>query len=114
MTPSSYGSHEVYTQSTTDSKLAGLRALVPANVVYRTFPHETVMLNLDTGLYHGLTPVAGGMLASLERSANALDAAKEIAEQYSEALDRIAADMLELCEGLAERGLIRLEAIPAP
>ena len=103
----------MYTQSATDARLAGLRALVPANVVYRTFPQETVVLNLETGLYHGLNPVAGGMLAALERSANALDAAKEIAEQYSEAFDRVAADLLELCEGLAERGLIRLEAIPA-
>jgi Coenzyme PQQ synthesis protein D (PqqD) len=103
----------MHTQSPTDSRLAALRALVPANVVYRTFPHETVMLNLDTGLYHGLNPVAGGMLASLERSPNALHAAREIAEEYSEALDRVATDLLELCEGLAERGLIRLEAIPA-
>jgi Coenzyme PQQ synthesis protein D (PqqD) len=100
----------MYSGSTIDVRLGGLRARVPAHVVYRAFPHETVVLNLQTGLYHGLNPVAGAMLASLEGSATVLDAAKRMSEEYSEPLERVAADIAELCDGLAERGLIELEA----
>jgi len=44
------------------------RARVPNNVVYRTFAYETVVLNLNTGKYHGLNRTAGRMLESLDRS----------------------------------------------
>ena len=34
----------------------------PQHVVYRSFPSETVVLNLQTGSYHGLNATAGRML----------------------------------------------------
>ncbi len=41
-------------------------ARMPAHVVYREFPAEVVLLNLQTGRYHGLNPTAGRMLRALE------------------------------------------------
>jgi hypothetical protein len=35
---------------------------LPQHVVHRSFVAETVVLNLQTGKYHGLNPVGGRML----------------------------------------------------
>ena len=45
------------------------------HVVHRSFAHETVILNLKTGKYHGLNPTAGAMLTELERGATVAEAA---------------------------------------
>ena len=42
-------------------------ARLPDHVVYRTFVYETVVLNLQTGKYHGLNRTGGRMLELLER-----------------------------------------------
>ena len=36
-----------------------LKVRVPRHVVHRDFPAQTVILNLETGKYHGLNPTAG-------------------------------------------------------
>ena len=41
------------------------RPAVPDHVVYREFVNETVVLNLETGTYHGLNPSGGRMLEAL-------------------------------------------------
>ena len=41
---------------------------VPAHAVYRAFPSETVVLNLNTGRYHGLNVTAGRMMEVLDAS----------------------------------------------
>ena len=50
-----------------DVRLMGATVRVPANVVYRPFPAETVVLNLDTGTYHGLNNTGGRMLELLDQ-----------------------------------------------
>jgi Coenzyme PQQ synthesis protein D (PqqD). len=89
--------------------LAG-RARVPDNVVYRTFVYETVVLNLESGKYHGLNQTAGRMLELLERSSSVGEAAAKLANELSQPLHQIEVDICELCVGLAERGLINLES----
>lgn len=81
---------------------------VPQHVVYRTFPSETVVLNLETGKYHGLNATAGAMLEALERAACARDAAAALAESYEQPLEAIERDVCELCRLLLERGLIEV------
>ena len=44
------------------------RVKIPSHVVYREFPAETVILNLETGQYHGLNRTGGAILASLQRT----------------------------------------------
>ena len=70
------------------------RVRVPEHVVFRSFAAETVVLNLDTGLYHGLNRTAGLLL---ER----LDVGRSVAEEVER-------DCVELCRELHERGLIEL------
>jgi hypothetical protein len=83
---------------------------VPRHVVYRSFPSESVVLNLQTGKYHGLNATAGAMLEALEKGSNIRQAAALLAERYAKPPATIEQDVLELCRLLLERGLIELES----
>jgi Coenzyme PQQ synthesis protein D (PqqD) len=98
--------------SSTPSLLAS-KVTVPQHVVYRSFPAETVVLNLETGKYHGLNATAGSMLEALERAACLRDAAIAVAERYGQSQTAIEQDMCELCSALLERGLIEVDGGPA-
>jgi hypothetical protein len=82
---------------------------VPQHVVYRSFPSETVVLNLETGKYHGLNATAGAMLEALERAACVRDAAAALAESYEQPREVIERDVCELCQLLLERGLVEVD-----
>jgi hypothetical protein len=85
------------------------RVDVPANVVHRPFPTETVVLNLETGRYHGLNPVAGRMLEELGRQETVGAAARVISDEYGQPLEDVERDLCVLCEDLVRRGLISLD-----
>jgi Coenzyme PQQ synthesis protein D (PqqD) len=95
------------THSGTEALLAS-RVRLPQHVVYRTFPSETVVLNLHTGRYHGLNPTAGRMLASLEDARCVRDAASAIAGEYDQPQDAVEHDICELCSLLLSRELVEL------
>jgi hypothetical protein len=87
---------------------------VPRHVVYRSFPAETVVLNLETGRYHGLNPPAGRMLGALEQAASPRAAAAILAQDYDQPRSVIERDLCELCDALAERGLVEIDEPRAP
>ena len=89
-----------------DAELLDLTVRVPDHVVHRAFVAETVVLNLQTGRYHGLNPSAGRMLAVLETEGRVRDAAGTLAEEYDQPLDLIERDLARLCRQLLERKLI--------
>lgn len=89
-----------------DSEMLDRSVVIPPNVVYREFAHETVILNLDTGKYHGVNPTAARMLEVLQQSRTVRDAAAKLSETYQQPLGRIEGDLVSLCTGLLERGLI--------
>lgn len=91
------------------SSLLNSSIKVPQHVVYRSFPSETVVLNLQTGKYHGLNPTAGRMLEVLERADTVLDAAAVAAGDYEVPHSATEQDMCDLCQALLERGLIEIE-----
>ncbi len=80
---------------------------LPDHVVYRSFALETVVVNLERGVYHGLNPTAGRMLESLERAPSARMAAKSLADELGEPLERIEADLAAFTTDLLDRGLIQ-------
>lgn len=93
-----------------DTSLLGTSSItVPRHVVYRSFPTESVVLNLQTGKYHGLNATAGAMLETLEKAACVKDAAGILADRYTQPAEVIEKDMLELCSLLLERGLIEVD-----
>jgi len=83
---------------------------VPQNVVFRQFPAETVVLNLQTGKYHGLNPTAGRMLEALAEASSIGDAVETIAAEYDRSPAGVERDVQDLCRALHERGLIETEA----
>jgi hypothetical protein len=94
-----------------DAILAG-RVTVPDHVVYREFPNETVILNLDSGMYHGLNETAARMLEVLRASDSVGAAVDELTNEFGQPDDVIRRDVLSLCRALAERGLIEQHAAP--
>lgn len=90
------------------ARLLATRVNVPQHVVHRSFQSETVMLNLETGQYHGLNPIAGRMLEELERQESIAAAAAAIASEYGQPEEEVAADLCNLCLGLRSRGLVSL------
>jgi hypothetical protein len=82
---------------------------VPQHVVYRSFPSETVVLNLQTGKYHGLNATAGRMLDALERAVSVGDAVAALSEDYEQERELLEHDVCELCGLLLERGLIEVD-----
>lgn len=92
------------------AELRSAKLRVPQHVVYRAFPTETVVLNLQTGKYHGLNPTAGRMLETLVQTGSVAAAAAAAAEDYERPLEETEEDVCRLCEALLERGLIEIEA----
>jgi hypothetical protein len=84
------------------------RPRIPPHAVHRMFPSETVVLNLNTGIYHGLNATAGRMLGALEKSPTVAAALAALARELPEAGDRLKSDLCDLCEQLASRGLLEL------
>jgi hypothetical protein len=100
----------VSNDSLSKSNLLDTKLVVPQNVVHRAFPTETVLLNLNTGKYHGLNPTAGRMFELLvETGGKPRDVAARLAHDFELPVEAVEADLSELCVGLIERGL--LEAI---
>jgi hypothetical protein len=97
---------------TDTSALLASKVNVPQHVVYRSFPTETVVLNLQTGKYHGLNATAGRMLEELERAACVREAAVALAEHYGRDRELVEHDLCELCRALLERGLVEADDSP--
>jgi hypothetical protein len=95
-------------ERTPDSNILQRRVTVPKHVVFRDFVSETVLLNIETGQYHGLNPVAGRMLSVLDSVGSVEEAARRLAQEFEQPLDRIETDLAELCEGLIERRLLEI------
>src|SRR5579875_1446774 len=88
--------------------LLAARVRVPQHVVFREFPAETVVLNLQTEQYHGLNPTAGVMLTELGRSTTVSEAALAVARHFDRSESEVRDDVLGLCAQLLERGLIEI------
>lgn len=86
---------------------------VPEHVVYRAFEAETLLLNLESGQYHGLNQTGGRMLEVLKETGGTIrEAVGQLAQEYDVERDVIEPDMAEFCQLLVERGLIEL--VPDP
>jgi hypothetical protein len=87
------------------------RLAVPQHVAWRAFPTETVLLNLQTGHYHGLNPSGGRMYEVLDECGDLNTAAERLAKELGQPLEAVTADLRQFCVDLIERGLLE---VPAP
>jgi hypothetical protein len=93
------------------SSFAAQRAALPEHVVHRGFAQETIVLNLRTGLYHGLNATAGHMLETITSSPSLDAAAERLAQEYGEPVERLREDLAGLVDDLLERDLIELRRV---
>ena len=84
------------------------RVRIPQHVVHRHFPAQTVVLNLQTGRYHGLNPTAGRMLDALGQAQTVAAAARIVSDHYRQPRADVERDLCELCADLLSRGLVEL------
>ena len=83
---------------------------VPKHVVYRAFEAETVLLNLQTGQYHGLNRSGGRMLELLDATGGSVrNAIDRLADEYGEDAGDIEDGLASFCAALASRGLIEVD-----
>lgn len=85
------------------------RARVPEHVVDRTFGDQTVLLNLDTGQYHGLNRTGGRILELVRETGDLSVVAARMAEEYGREEPEMSADLVELCALLSARGLLEVD-----
>jgi hypothetical protein len=93
---------------TPDPPILDRAVRLPAHVVYRAFAHETVVVNLERGVYHGLNPTAGRMLEALERAPSVREAARKLEDELEQPAGVIEPDLASFCRDLLERGLVEL------
>lgn len=84
-------------------------ARLPRHVVYRSFVSETVLLNLQTGKYHGVNRTAGRMLEVLDADSDLHVVADRMADEFDQPLDAVRRDLAAFCDDLLERGLIEMQ-----
>lgn len=87
---------------------------LPEHVVLRAFAEQTVLLNLQSGNYHGLNSVAARMLEAVQTAATPRAAVAGLASDYDQPEAVVEKDLAVLLEGLAERGLVVADSGDAP
>lgn len=94
--------------------LPSLRVRVPEHVVYREFPEQSVVLNLERGHYHGLNRSGSLMFALLASGETLAAVAQTVSKRYRLPPAQAEQDVFRLCSALLERGLCeRVEQAPA-
>ena len=90
-------------------RLRDCRAVVPDHVVFRGLAEETILLNIETGQYHGVDRVGGRFFEVIRGSDDLSAASRQLAAEYGQPLPQIEADLTRFCVDLESRGLIELE-----
>jgi len=87
-----------------------MRVRLADHVAARRFEREFVLLNLETGQYHGLDETGALFLQALEDTEDTEQAVRALAASTGVAADRLGLDLRTFCDDLAERNLIELLA----
>jgi hypothetical protein len=82
---------------------------IPENVVSEVLGEETVLLNLDSGVYFSLSETGTRIWQLLRDLGQADRIADAMAEEYDAPRDRLQADVEDLIQKLMDRGLVRAE-----
>jgi hypothetical protein len=86
------------------------RHRLPDNVVVRTLVLQTVVLNLETGQYHGLNPTAGSILELLGSGMSVIEVAERLATQTRHSRAEVTEAVRKTCAALLARQLLEVDA----
>ena len=79
---------------------------IPPQVMSRLVDDETVILDLESGMYFGLDGVGKRIWESIEAGSSLGEAAAQVASEYEVTEDQALADIIEFTSDLVERGLL--------
>ena len=89
------------------------RLVIPASVISRDLDGETVMLNLDSGIYFGLDPVGTVIWKHVRETGRLRDIRDVLMAEFDVTADVATQDLLRLAEHFVSRGLATVEAASA-
>jgi hypothetical protein len=89
-------------------RIKNLRVVVPKHVVFRALPSETVLLNIQTGRYHGMDKTGSRFFEVLREGDDLQSALAALAKEYDAPEERIRRDLIDYCSELLSGGLIEL------
>ena len=84
------------------------RPTIPEHVMARQVGTETVLLNLQTGVYFGLDGVGSAVWAGLQQGGSLRDICSDLAARYDAPATQIEGDVLRLAADLVRGGLVVL------
>lgn len=89
-------------------RIRHLRAVVPEHVIFRPFTSEMVLLNIETGQYHGMDEIGSRCFEALRTSDTLQAALGALTQEYEGPEERIRGDLVGYCSELLAYGLIEL------
>jgi hypothetical protein len=82
---------------------------VADDVVFRELDGETVLLNLQSGLYFGLDPVGTRMWQLCQQGGSIRSVWETLQSEFDAPADILRSDLLEFVDELVTQGLIRVQ-----
>src|SRR5437764_14962176 len=105
------GAESGFTGVMPEDDILDATARIPEHVALRAFEVETLLLNLETGTYHGLNATGARMIEALQDSGGDVRRSLDrLVEGFDARPEVLAEDLTRLCRELADRGL--LEIVP--
>ena len=97
-----------------DASVLNNRALVPDAVITRELDGETILLNLDTGIYFGLDKVGTDVWRAIRTVGTLGEALDLVQSEYDVEPAVLRVDFLRLVDELLAKGLLQRVDSPAP
>jgi hypothetical protein len=82
------------------------RLVVPDEVLSAKVGDETVLLNLETGMYHSLDPVGTRFFELIKANGDLGAAHGAMLAEFEVSAERLEADLSRLCETMLAKGLL--------
>ncbi len=79
---------------------------IPEQVLTSKVGDETVLLNLQTGMYYSLDPVGTRFLELLQKNSRLDEVHHALLEQFDVSTAKLEADLLKLSQDMLTRGLL--------
>lgn len=83
---------------------------IPDHVATRKLGNETVLLNLETGIYFGLDAVGSRFLELLEQDGKIGLVHQIMLEEFNVTPKILEADLLRLCDEMRSKGLLEVDS----
>lgn len=87
---------------------------VPEGVLFKDLAGETVLLNLNTGVYFGLDPIGTRIWQLLQAGRSLSQILATLLDEFDVEPARCEADLIRLITSLLEHGLLEPVASPHP